>query len=63
LQLSRQKTKYQPIADILRNYQLSFEMKLLPIPNGYLQLIASLVLVSNHGSDKGGFEAIKRANP
>ena len=55
--------RFRVFRQSLRNYQLSFEMKLLPIPNGYLQLIASLVLVSNHGSDKGGFEAIKRANP
>jgi hypothetical protein len=38
-------------------------MKILQIPNGYMQLIAPPVLVSNHDSDKCGFEAIKRANP
>jgi hypothetical protein len=49
--------------DILRNYQLSNSMKKLQIPNGYMQLIVSLVLVSNPRSAKCGFEAIKRANP
>jgi hypothetical protein len=38
-------------------------MKLLQIPNGNMQLIASSVLVSNQGPDKCGFEEIIRANP
>jgi hypothetical protein len=38
-------------------------MKILQIPNGYMQLIASSVLVSNRRPEKCGFEAIKRANP
>ena len=57
------KRPYQPDAEILRNYQLSHKMKLLQIQNGYMQLIASSVLVSNHAPEKCGFETIKRANP
>jgi hypothetical protein len=49
--------------DILRNYQLSYFLKILQILNGYMQLIASSVLVSNYGPEKWGLEAIKRANP
>jgi len=36
----------------LRNYQILNSMKILQIPDGYMQLIASSVLVSNHGLDK-----------
>jgi len=49
--------------DKLRNYQLSHQTKKLLIPNGYLQLIASSVLVSNRRPEKCGFRVIKRANP
>jgi len=38
-------------------------VKKIQIPNGYLQLIASSVLMSNHECEKYGFEEIKRANP
>jgi len=57
------KTKYQPIADTLRDVQVSIFPKIFKVLNGYMQLIASSVLVSNQGPDKCGFEEIKRANP
>jgi hypothetical protein len=38
-------------------------MKKLQILNGYMQLIAPSVLVSNQGPEKCSFKAIKRANP
>jgi hypothetical protein len=49
--------------DKLRDVQVSNFLKLLQIPNGYMQPIASSVLVSNQGPEKCSFEAIKRANP
>jgi hypothetical protein len=49
--------------DKLRDVQVSNFLKLLQIPNGYMQPIESSVLVSNQGPEKCSFEAIKRANP
>ncbi|MHA2220291.1 MAG: hypothetical protein ACXACY_30810 [Candidatus Hodarchaeales archaeon] len=47
VRLPAQKTKYQPIADIMRDYQLSSPMRLLQIPNGYLKLILTTGSMSN----------------
>jgi hypothetical protein len=49
--------------DKLRDVQVSNFLKLLQIPNGYMQPIASLVLVPNQGPEKCSFEEVKRANP
>jgi hypothetical protein len=38
-------------------------LAILQIPNGYMQPIAFLNLVSNRRPEKCGFEAIKRENP
>jgi len=39
----------------LRNYQISGSMKKFQIRNGYMQLIVSLVLVSNQNPIECGF--------
>jgi hypothetical protein len=49
--------------DTLGDIQISIFLESLQIPNGYLNRIAFINLLSNQRSEKCGFKKIKRANP